>query len=392
MTATLPLLRRQRRRAALAAAVLSAALAAGCGSATAPAPVSPSPPAATAPLAGSLTTADGTWAVVVIGNPASQSSAFWQLLTLPSGSTQWNLVTPPGVADNGGLVAAADTGTPGLLRVAFRPSQSLTFSPLARTSNSGRTWATGLLGADIADVPDALAARGTTMIALLADGTIDQTATSGTNWDKLSAAAAITTSAAGRHCKITALTAVSVTASGTPLAAAACATPGSAGIFADIDGTWQATGPAPGSLPAGQPSRVLRLTSTPAGNTALIMTGTGARTRLFTAWTSDGSQWTISPPLPAGDGKIRASGTGTGGLAWVLLGDGHAADISGAAGSWHALPRLPTGTAVLAALPGGLIDALAVTGVNLTVFRLTAPGSWTKIQVITVPIQSGSSS
>ena len=89
-----------------------------------------------APLTTSIATVGSTWAVVVMGDPASQSGAFWQLVTLPHGSTQWALVTPPGVADNGGLVAAADPSAGPLLRVAFRPSQNLTFSPLASTSNA----------------------------------------------------------------------------------------------------------------------------------------------------------------------------------------------------------------------------------------------------------------
>ena len=391
MTATLLL--RPGRRAALTFAVLSAALAAGCSSAAAPAPLSPSPASAATSLTGSLTTVDGSWAVVVMGNQASQASAFWQLLTVPSGSTKWSLVTPPGVASNGGLVAAADTGTPGTLRVAFRPSQALTFSPLASTSDSGRTWAPGVLGAGIADVPDALAARGTGMLALLADGTIDHSATSGTSWSRLSATGAVTASAAGRSCQVTALTAVSLTPSGTPLAGTACAKPGGIGIFAYTQGTWQPTGPAPGGLPAGQPSQVLRLTSTSAGNTALIMTGTGGQARLSAAWTSDGSRWTASPPLQAGNGQIRASGTGADGLIWVLPGDGHAAVISGPGGSWQTLPALPPGTAALAAVGGGVIDALTVAGADLTVFRLAAPaGEWTRTQVINVPIQPGSSS
>jgi hypothetical protein len=378
---------RPRRLAALACAVASAALAAGCGSAAPPAPASSPLAAVTTPLATSLATADGTWAVVVMGNPASQSDSFWQLITLPYGSTKWALVTPPGVASNGGIIAAADAGATRMLQVAFRPSQNLTFSPLASTSNGGRTWAPGLLGAGIAAVPDALAARGAHMLALLTDGTIDQSTTSGTNWSMLSAAGAIAASAAGRRCQVTDVTAVSLTPSGTPLAGAACSTAGSAGIFADIGGTWQATGP---SL-AGQPSRVLRLTSTPAGNTALLMAGTGRHARLFAAWTGDGNSWTVSPPLPAG-GAIRASGTGIGGLVWVISGSGRAAVISEPGGSWQALPALPAGTSALAAAPGGAIGALAAADGNLTIFRLAATaGSWTRTQVIKVPIQYGSS-
>jgi hypothetical protein len=123
------------------------------------------------------------------------------------------------------------------------------------------------------------------------------------------------------------------------------------------------------------------------------MTGTGGQARLSVAWTSDGSLWTASPPLQAGGGQIRASGTGAGGLTWVLLGDGHATVISGPGGSWQTLPALPAGTAALAAVGGGVIDALTVAGGSLTVFRLPAlAGGWTRTQVINVPIQSGSSS
>ena len=52
---------------------------------------------------------------------------------------------------------------------------------------------------------------------------------------------------------------------------------------------------------------------------------------------------------------------------------------------------MPTGTATLAQGTGsGGYDALAVAGSRLTVWRLNA-GAWTKSQVISVPIQYGSS-
>jgi hypothetical protein len=48
---------------------------------------------------------------------------------------------------------------------------------------------------------------------------------------------------------------------------------------------------------------------------------------------------------------------------------------------------------VLAAGPGGAVDALAVSGSNLTVWRLAgAAAVWSKIQTIGVPVQYGSSS
>jgi len=383
-----------RPRAALACALLFTAGVAGCGSATTPPAVTSSPAtAAAAPLATTMTTASGVWAVVVMGGSAAQENNFWQLFTVPAGGSQWSLVTPPAVADNGGLVTTADSGGTSQLQVAFRPSQSLTFSPLASTADGGHAWATGLLDAPIAADPDALAARGPSMLALLTDGTVERSASSGASWSTLARPGAITASAAGSRCRVTALTAVSLTSSGTPLTGAACSAPGSAGIFAYAQGTWRATGPAlTGSL-ASQPVRVLRLAGTAAGNTALLLAGSGGQARLYAAWTSDGAHWTVSPPFPTDGAQVRSSGTGPGSLAWVMLANGRAVTVTGRSTSWRSLPDPPAGAAVLGVLPAGTVDALAVAGGNLTLFQLTGtPGTWSETQEIKVPIQYGSSS
>ena len=371
-------------RLGTAGVVLAGALLAGCASAGTPARDA-SAPALISPLVTSLTEAGGmTWAIMTTGG-------FWELLARPAASTRWTLVTPPGVADNGGLVAAAPAAGQ-RLDIAVRPSQNLTFSPLALTSDGGRSWGTGLLDAPVASVPDALAA-GATLLALLSDGTIDQAAAQGANWTPLAAPGAVAGSPAGRDCQVTGLTAIALTTSGTPLAAASCARPGIAGIFAFTRSTdtWRAAGPVLAGSLATRRVRVLRLTATPAGEIALLLAGTGSAASLLTAWTSDGTRWTVSSPLPAGPAQIRASGTGPGGAAWVLLSDGHGATVSGPGAAWRELPRLPTGTAVLAAGPGGTFDALATSGSTLAVFRLSAAGAWGKTQVISVPIQYGSS-
>jgi len=167
-----------------------------------------------------------------------------------------------------------------------------------------------------------------------------------------------------------------------------------AGIFARSGGTWQAAGPVlPASL-AGQATEVLRLTSTPAGNAALLIAGTGKTASLLAAWTTgSGTSWTISAPLHLSTGTIRSSGFGTGGAVWVILGGGRAAAISSTGGTWRSLPALPAGTATLAFGPAGSLDALTVThGVKLTDWRLAAGSSaWAKTQTITVPIEYGSS-
>ena len=124
-------------RPAAALALAAAALLAGCGS---PAPATPGPAAEAPPggapfLATSTVTAAGTWAVAVMGGSVDQENNFWQLFIRPAGTARWQLVTPPGTADNGGLVLA-DGGQS--LVTAFRPSQYLTYSPLIQTRDAGR--------------------------------------------------------------------------------------------------------------------------------------------------------------------------------------------------------------------------------------------------------------
>jgi hypothetical protein len=337
-----------------------------------------------------MTTANGaTWAIVAMGGSAAGANRFWELFARAAASDRWELVTPPGVASNGGLVAA---GGPASLSVAFRPSQGLTFSPLAVTSDAGKTWRTGLIDAPVASDPDALAVGAGAMLALLGDGTVEQSGTAGASWTRLAVPGAIASSAAGRRCQVTSPTAVAYAPSGTPLAAASCTRPGIAGIFARSDNTWQAAGPVLGGVLAARQVTVLRLTGTVAGDIALLRAGAGGDASLLAAWTSDGTRWTVSPPLAVGTGQVAASGTGSGGAAWLLLADRRAYAVSGPGGAWRRLPSPPPGTAALAAGPGGAFDALAAAGGNLTVYQLSPAGDWEKAQVLTVPIQYGSSS
>ncbi|MGC1754164.1 MAG: hypothetical protein WA805_13810, partial [Trebonia sp.] len=337
-------------------------------------------------LVTSMTTANGaTWAIVAMGGSAAGANQFWELFARAAASDRWELVTPPGVASNGGLVAA---GGPATLSVAFRPSQGLTFSPLAVTSDAGKTWRTGLIDAPVASDPDALAAGAGAMLALLGDGTVEQGGTSGGSWTRLAAPGAIASSAAGRQCHVTSLTAVAYAPSGTPLAAASCARPGITGIFARSGTAWQAVGP----VLAARQVTVLRLTTIAAGDLALLQARAGSGATLLAAWTSDGTRWTISAPLAVGIGQVAASGTGSGGAAWVLLADGRAYEVSGPGSAWRRLPSPPSGTAALAAGPGDAYEALAVASGKLTVYRLSPAGAWGKLQTLSVPIQYGSSS
>jgi hypothetical protein len=389
-----------RAAAAISGALLAGTgLVAGCG--TQPARVaSPSPPPVTAPLSTSLVTAQGTWAVAVMGGSAATDNNFWQLFVRPAGASRWSLVTPQGVADNGGLVAG---GASGSVTVGFRPSQDLTFSPLATSTDAGRKWAPGLLDAALADTPGALAVGPSgRVLALLQDGTIQAAPTAGAaaagQWTQLATRTALAASGPGRSCGLAGVTAISFGPDKNPVAAGGCVRPGVAGVFTDTDGTWRSAGlTLPGRGPRMGTVQVLGLAATTGGNVALLATGDS----LFAAWWN-GTRWTVSAPVTAGtgtSGTVRALGFGTGGSAWLLLTGGRAEAIAGSSASWRALPPVPAGTQVLAPTdtaplapgPDGSYEALAVAGSRLTVWRLTQ-GAWAKAQVISVPIEYGSSS
>ncbi len=376
--------RRRTIFALLGAGVLG--LTAGCGTQTAPASTPPLT-VQTAPLSTSLVTPQGTWAVAVMGGSAGSENNFWQVFVRPAGASRWSLVTPEGVADNGGLVATGGAGGTSLL-VGFRPSQSLVFSPLAASSDTGKNWTPGLLDADLADVPDAMAvAPSGRTLALLSGGSIDAATTAGAaaagQWSPLTTLSGLAASAPGRGCGLVAVNAVSFGINSVPMAAGSCQRRGVAGIFADTGGAWQAAGPVLAGGFGGDQVQVLGLARTAGGNAALLLAGSD----LLAAW-SDGGRWAVSAPVGA-VGGVSASGFGPAGSVWVLLGGDRAVTIGGSGGSWQGLPPVPRGTATLA--PGSKgYDALAVTGARLTVWRLSGAG-WVKAQAINVPVQYGSS-
>jgi hypothetical protein len=398
-------------RAATAALVVSAGLlAAACGSSPAPAAARSAIVARVpaSPLGTSVATQAATWATVVMGGSAAQHNNFWQLFVRPAGSAQWKLVTPPGTADNGGLVLAPGSGS-GLI-TAFRPSQLLLFTPLSQTSDAGSTWS-GInpLNAGLANTAAAMAAQpaGDGLIALTVDGTAEEATAGSDAWHTVVTTRTLAATAAGRRCSLTALTAVTWTPT-EQLLAGTCARAGTAGIFAGQDGTWQAAGPAlPASL-AGQNISVSRLAVDGSQTVALLTVGTGHAAHLVAAWTSDArasngsasngsasdgsTHWTLSPQLSLGGAEPASASFGPGGQVAVITTAGHGAVIASDGSSWKQLPALPTGTATLVPAASGQVDAMAVHAGTLTVWQL-APGAttWTQLQVIKVPIQYGSS-
>jgi hypothetical protein len=381
------------RRTGLVSLLLAATvLGTGCGSAgrQAGAPAIPAPPPS---LSTSLVTATGTWAVAVMGGPAAEHNNFWQLFVRPSASGRWRLATPPGVASNGGLVLASPGAGP--VVAGFRPSQDLSFSPLATTHDNGTDWTPGLLDAALADVPDALAAApgGGRLLALLDGGQVQVSGPAGTGWTRLATRRALAASLTGGRCRLGSLTAAAFSPSGVPLLAGSCARPGMTGIFAYAGGTWHLAGPALPASYARERVTVLRLTTTAGTTMALLAAGSGGAGRLLAAWSTDGgAHWALSPPLPLRGTKLTSASSGPGGTVAAVLTGNHAQTITGPAGAWRPLPALPPGTATLAPGPAGGWDALAVHGTRLTVWQFT-PGhaAWAAAQTISVFIQFGSS-
>jgi hypothetical protein len=376
---------RGRALAAAVAAIASSAALAACGSASSSSPSAGGSTAASVPavsLATSLSTAKDTWAIV----PMAANPAFWEVFVRPATSATWQLVTPPGVADNGGLVAATDTESG--LTVAVRPSQDLAFTPVSTTADAGANWSTdGPISEGVAASPDALAVSGRQLAAVLDNGTVEASSDAGSSWQTLAKPGAIAASAAGQKCAAVHVSSVSFGPVPTQvLAAGECGATGDVGLFAYSTGDgWQRV-----SLPVSGP--LVRF----GAGTALVQAADG----LTALWASPKSSaaWTASAALPvtnavtASGGLAGATATSSGGT-WVLLPGGQAATIGGPGQQWLLLPPTPAHTSVLASGPGTSIDALAVSGSTLTVWQLDHESTvWARAQTISVPIQLGSSS
>jgi hypothetical protein len=374
-----------------AVVIAACVLAAGCGSSPDGAAPTTAVPAAAPPLATASFGATGAgWAIVEMGGSAAQEDNFWELFVRPTATSPWRLATPAGVADNGGLEAA---GTGGSLVAGFRPSQDLTFSPLAATGNDGATWsASGPVIPGLVDTPDALASgSGGQLIALTAGQTAELGTNTGKTWTRLASVRAMAATPAGRDCGLTGFTAATFGPSEVPMLAGRCSRPGTAGIFADHGGSWQEAGPAVPRPLAGEDIGVLRLTATGNGLLALLQAGSGASASLFAAW-PDAGGWALSAPLRIGASVIRSTSSGPGQAVAVLLAGGHGETLAGPGSSWRALPRLPASAAALALGPGGRVDALTAHAGTFTDWRLGAGASWRLTQTIQVTIPYGSSS
>jgi hypothetical protein len=387
----------RRLTAAAGGLVCAGVMVAGCGSTPAPTgqPAAPVPP----PLATSFAAGTGaSWAVVQMGGSAAQHNNFWELFARPAGAARWRLVTPVGVADNGGLVVAAAGGS---VLTGFRPSQDLTFSPLAASSDGGTSWSpAGPLTPGLAAAPDALAAAADgQVIALTKGGGVQFGSQKGTSWTHLATVRTVARTAAGRACGLTGLTAAAFSSTGTPLLAAGCSRPGTVGIFGDTGSGWFPAGPARSTVQASsglasQNIEVVRLAVAGTGVTALLRAGSGPHASLIGAWSHGISgPWTLSAPLPVGTQPLSSTAIGPGGSIGVVLGTTRGKVLAGPGASWRALPALPRWTATLALGPGDEVDAIAAHQGTFSDYWLESgtPAAWNLSQTTKVDIPLGSS-
>ncbi len=357
-------------------------------------------------LASSVTSPTRSSVIVAMGNLDEPTNTFWELFLRPAGGTSWSLRTPPGVADNGGLVVAAPTTGP--VTAGFLTSALLTFSPLAQSPDSGLTWSPGSLPSALVATPDAMAAGSGVAPDLWAvTGRATQTVlvSSGglSSWRPIVTTHVLSGSVPG--CSVGAINAVATGMTGQLLLGVSCTHSGRIGV---LEGSpsgsesgvqhWRNFGPSLRTSGSAPSTSVLRLERTAAGIAGLADVNEGAASSLVAFWLEGATgRWTGSSPVVVPTHwKVMATavGGGDGAGETVLLGSGSERRIEvtmGPGGPWVTLAQPPAGTASVASI-GNETDAFVVSGSHFTVWAWS-PGAagWWRSAAITVPIQYGSS-
>lgn len=350
------------------------------------------------PLPAASETPADSWAVLPMGQLNDPKNTFWQLLHAAPGASKWSSVTPQGVADNGGIVAAPAVATDSVT-VGFLPSELLHFSPLAESTNSGRTWSPAFLPGALTSSPSALASGPDGSLALVGTAVLHQSATP-SRWSRLVTLATLRRVAPS--CAVTSLKGVAVTPAGGALVGATCAD-GHVGLFGSSDGTWQADIDTLQGAWHHAGTTVLRVQAAGTQPTALVLASQRGHRALFVLSDEGGGHWKASSPLAlAAASAVRATAIDTAGAFCVLAGSKRfpsAAELD-TDGSWTSLPAPPKGTLGLAWVPPGsvppggpMLDAFTVVdGTELHVFALNPAGiEWTLVQTLQVPLAYGSS-
>jgi hypothetical protein len=320
-----------------------------------------------------------------MGHLDQPRNTFWQLTFEPSGSSSWSdRAEATGVATNGGIVLAANTKS---LLVGVRPSNRLTYSPLIATTNSGRSWSTGLLENGLAHVPSSLAISPSGAALALAPARrggrevlISQAGKAHlVSWEVLLESRMFASTAPAERCAPTSFTAVGY-AGTAPVVGAACQRAGAAGLFTELGGHWTAEGP---QIPRGTGSaEVLDLVPRGEGLATIIELHPPrpATESLLAAWSSDGTSWRASGylRLPAGEHLTSLGPAGGQGVFVLMTGAGDQEKLAVVNGpgsrSWYFLPAPPAETQTVTFGPLGSAQALAVNQSVIDVWDLAGGG------------------
>ncbi len=335
-----------------------------------------------------------------MGVLSDESNTFWQLLHAPPGSSRWSVVTPPGVADNGGLVLAAPQSS---TLVGFLPSGNLRFSPLSQSGDDGSTWNPEFLPGALASAPNALAdGAGSSggALAVVGGRVVYRAGASLGSWAPL--VTAVQLRRVSPECGVSDVSAVAFSPSGEPMVASNCSGRGAVGVFTRTNGAWQTSGFELRGAFGRASTSVVRLASSGTSTVALVETTTASNHSLVAAWQT-GTVWSGSAAraVPHG-GSVAATSLGLGGALAVLVrakDGGLAATYVAPGHRWTTLPTPPVHTVALADVtPNGislgatLFDAFTVNGQSLSVYALTPAGTrWVLVQTIRVPLAYGSS-
>ncbi len=385
------------RRLGLASALVIGLLVCGAMSAATPSGAA----APSTPVVSSVSTSSDSWVILPMGDLSDRNNTFWELFHAGSGSSHWSLVTPPGVADNGGLVQSASDGA---VLVGILPSNLLHFSPLSQSGDGGASWGPAFLPAALASLPDALAYEAASpggAIALTGSGRALTAPENLSSWSPLVSTAGLARVSPG--CGMTSLDAAAILPTGAPVIATGCRRGGQVGVFTKTTGSWRPVGFTLGGSLRRAAATVLRLEVAGSTTTMLVSASRAGRRALVALWRTGGAPWSESAPLAlSAGGAVLSSSVGAGGALAVLLGSPRsgpiAFDIASGGRLWSPLPRLPSRTTALAlpttpmTLDAEEVDAFTVDGGSLGVFALTPSGTtWIRVQSSEIPLAYGSS-
>lgn len=381
------------RAAVLVGIVLAAAAAAGCAG---PSRASSPPPRVTTPALMPLSVGVAengvSWATVQTGGP-SVGGRFWQLLAEDQATGTWRVVTPPGVADNAGLVVTR--ATDGTITTGFVPSDLLKFSPLAMSTDGGAHWAQALLPAGLAPEADGLAALPDGRLLAVTTAGVEESAAGAKSWTPLVTLRTLASTPAGRRCGLTSLTGTTGLPGGSVLIAGDCSRPGQLGLFGNASGSWEAIDPGlPLPVSEGKQS-VLGLISSGTGTSALFEVAMRHSQLLIpavlpagkTSWSYYPGSFSLFQSMTVKGGSIASvSGSPEGVWAVTLRGRrGLASGYAGRVRPQESKPfSVPGPDATVVASASGGFTALVPGLSSIAVWQRSASGAWQRTQTIDV--------